>query len=242
MKYPNRTDFDEYASEYDASLNLGISVSGEDKLYFARGRVDWLRRCLEKIGEKPARAFDFGCGLGTSIPFLLDLVGVETVLGIDSSAKSLEIGAKQFNPQNVQMIPLQDYRPAGHLDLGFSSGVFHHIPPAGRPAAMQLIYDSLRPNGVFSLWENNPWNPGARYVMKRIPFDRDAIMVSAREACRLARAAGFEILRVDFLFIFPRSLRWFRGVEPLLSRFPFGAQYQVLCRRPRKDSPRGGHC
>jgi SAM-dependent methyltransferase len=232
MKYPKLTDFDEYASEYDASLNLGISVSGEDKLYFARGRVDWLRRCLHKMEEKPKRAFDFGCGLGTSISFLLDLVGVETVVGVDSSTKSLEIAARQFNSQNVQLIPLQDYRPAGCLDLGFSSGVFHHIPPGDRPAAMQLIYDSLRPAGVFSLWENNPWNPGARYVMKRIPFDRDAIMLAAPEACRLARIAGFEILRVDFLFIFPRSLRWFRRVEPLLSRFPFGAQYQVLCRRP----------
>src|SRR5437879_1883043 len=128
MTYRNPTDFDEYASEYDASLNLGISVSGESKLYFARGRVDWLRRCLRKLGEEPMTAVDFGCGLGTSISFLLDLVGVKSVVGIDSSVKCLEIGARQFSPQRVQMILLRDYRPDGSLDLGFCNGVFHHIP------------------------------------------------------------------------------------------------------------------
>lgn len=226
------TGFDEYASDYDASLNLGISVSGESKWYFARGRVDWLRRCLEKLGEQPKSIFDFGCGVGTGIPYLLKVPGVMSVTGIDESIKSLEIGRKHLDPKRVRMVSLADHQPDSRSDLGFSSGVFHHIPLAGRPAAMKLVYDTLRPGGLFAFWENNPWNPGARYVMKRIPFDRDAIALSAVEAARLIRAAGFEILRVDFLFVFPRSLRWLRGLEPLLSRLPLGAQYQVLCRRP----------
>ena len=97
---------------------------------------------------------------------------------------------------------------------------------------MRLVYKSLRPGGIFSFWENNPWNPGTRYVMSRIPFDRDAVTLSAFQARRLIQAAGFQILRVDFLFIFPRSLSWLRVFEPGLTKLPFGAQYQVLCRRP----------
>ena len=31
--------FDKYADDYDAALAEGLSVSGEDKDYFARGRV-----------------------------------------------------------------------------------------------------------------------------------------------------------------------------------------------------------
>jgi hypothetical protein len=31
--------FDEYADGYDAALTQGLSVSGEDKHYFARGRI-----------------------------------------------------------------------------------------------------------------------------------------------------------------------------------------------------------
>ena len=34
-----RVAFDEYADGYDAALTQGLSVSGEDKHYFARGRI-----------------------------------------------------------------------------------------------------------------------------------------------------------------------------------------------------------
>ena len=82
------------------------------------------------------------------------------------------------------------------------------------------------------MWENNPWNPGTRYVMSRIPFDLDAITLTAPEARCLLEAGGFEVIRTDFLFIFPRILSWFRGIEPLVSRLPIGGQYQLLCRKP----------
>jgi hypothetical protein len=34
------SEFDVYAGDYDAALNKGISVSGEDKEFFARGRLE----------------------------------------------------------------------------------------------------------------------------------------------------------------------------------------------------------
>jgi hypothetical protein len=40
------------------------------------------------------------------------------------------------------------------------------------------------------------------------------------------------VLCADFLFIFPRPLKWFRPLEPLVSRLPLGAQYQIICRKP----------
>jgi hypothetical protein len=68
--------------------------------------------------------------------------------------------------------------------------------------------------------------------MSRIPFDRDAITLAPPETRHLLKEGGFEILRTDFLFIFPRMLKPLRALEPLVSRLPFGAQYQVLCRKP----------
>ena len=61
--------------------------------------------------------------------------------------------------------------------------------------------------------------------MHRIPFDRDAIMMSSRVAHRLLSSQGFEVLRVDYLFVFPRILRTLRFLEPALSRLPLGAQF-----------------
>src|SRR4051812_19980524 len=43
--------FDAYAAEYDAALEQGISISGEGKEYFARGRILWLKKVLGALGE-----------------------------------------------------------------------------------------------------------------------------------------------------------------------------------------------
>jgi hypothetical protein len=87
------------------------------------------------------------------------------------------------------------------------------------------VYHRLRPGGIFSLWENNPWSPAARYVMSRCAFDEDAQMLAAGETNRLLRNAGFEILFTDFLFIFPAFLKSLRPLERRMHKLPIGAQY-----------------
>jgi SAM-dependent methyltransferase len=229
-RFLNET-FDQYAVDYDAALNQGISVSGEDKVYFARGRMAWLARCLRRLNEHPRQAIDFGCGIGSSTPFLFDLVGITNLIGVDVSSESLGVAAELYGALQAHFLPFEDYDPSEQLDLAFCNGVFHHIAPDDRAGAVEYIWRSLRPGGLFSFWENNPWNPGTRYVMRRIPFDRDAITLSAPEARRLLSVGGFEILRTDYLFIFPASLSWMRFIEPVVTRLPLGAQYQILCRK-----------
>ena len=114
---------------------------------------------------------------------------------------------------DAQFLLFDDYQPNERIDLVFCNGVFHHIPPDQRAAVVDYIYRTVRPGGMFALWENNPWNPGTRYVMSRISFDRDAITLTAPETRRLLISGGFEILRTDFLFIFPRLLSWFRRAD-----------------------------
>jgi hypothetical protein len=89
----------------------------------------------------------------------------------------------------------------------------------------------LRPGGIFAFWENNPLNPGTRYVMSRCDFDGDAIPIRSGDARRLLVENGFQIIAVQFLFLFPRFLRVLRGLETYVASLPFGAQYQVLCRK-----------
>lgn len=227
----NNPEFDTYATNYDAALAQGLSVSGEDKNYFAEGRVAWLASCLRHLRVRPKAIMDFGCGTGAATPFLLDLLSGEFVIGVDTSVGSLKVAERVFGSRPTQFLTLSQYQPNEHIDLAYCNGVFHHIPLNERADAVNYVYRSLRPKGLFALWENNPWNPGTRYVMSRIPFDRDAITLTPPEARRLLRAGGFEILRTDFLFIFPNILRRLRSIEPLVSRLPFGAQYQILCRK-----------
>jgi len=224
-------EFDGVAEGYDAVLDQGLSVSGETKDYFAESRVAWLAAQLRELNVAPGSIMDYGCGTGSAVPFFSQYFPYAELVGLDTSRRSLEV-ARQLNlGPKITFLACHDYRPAGKVGLVFCNGVFHHIPPERRPGALDYIRRSLRCGGLFAFWENNPWNPGTRYVMSRIPFDADAITLSALEAQRLLRDEGFEIIRTDFLFIFPRALRLFRVVEPYLARFPFGAQYQVLCRK-----------
>ncbi len=229
------SDFDAWSSDYDEALARGLSVSGEDKLYFARERIAFLGGCLRELGVRPDSVLDFGCGTGAATPYFLELLGVEQVVGVDSSERSLELARERHGSSQARFVTAREFSPGPVFPLAYCNGVFHHVPVAERPRVARRIRDSLQPGGHFALWENNPWNPGARYVMWRIPFDRDAQMLSARAACRLLVAAGFEIVRTDHLFIFPRALRGLRFLEQHLRATPLGAQYQVLARRPQGD-------
>lgn len=226
-------DFDAHAETYEAALNQGLAASGEGSAYFARGRLAWLNRRLLALGERPAVVLDFGCGTGSAAPLVLEMLDARSVIGVDTSRRSLDVARQAHGSERTRFLLFGEYAPDGRIDLAFCNGVFHHIPPYARPAAVDYVGRALRPGGLFAFWENNPRNPGARYVMRRIPFDRDARPLTAGESRRLLQAGGFEILRTDFLFIFPRILRGLRGLEPSLSRLPLGAQYQVLCRKPR---------
>jgi SAM-dependent methyltransferase len=225
------TDFDRHAISYDRELDEALALSGEDREYFGRGRVRLLAERLQRMRVLPRRLMDFGCGTGSTTPILLEMLGAESAIGLDTSQRSLDVAKQNYASERIHFLPVEKYEPAGSLDLAYCNGVFHHIPPADRAAALRLVRDSLRPGGLFSFWENNPWNPGALYVMARCAFDRDAETISPPKARAMLRAAGFTIVRTDFAFVFPRFLGAFRPLEQLVRALPLGAQYQVLCQK-----------
>lgn len=226
------SEFDEFADSYESDLNQALAATGEDLNYFARSRVRFLAHCLRNLSESPYSAMDYGCGIGGTALLLRELVGAKQVVGLDLSEPSLQRARKQCGCGAIRFQTFYEYQPAADLDLAYCNGVFHHIPPADRASAMGYIYRSLRPGGLFAFWENNPWNPGTRYVMAKCVFDGDAVTLSPPQAKRLVRYAGFTILRTDFLFYFPRTLKALRSLESRLRRVPLGAQFQVLCRKP----------
>jgi SAM-dependent methyltransferase len=231
--------FDSFADNYEQALSRGLDATGESKEYFACARIHWLNNQLRHLGEHPSRILDFGCGTGASIPLLLSMLGASEAIGVDVSKESLKIATDNYSSLGVVKFATPEATlPAANVDLAFCNGVFHHIPVLDRAGSMKYIFDSLRPGGIFAFWENNPWNPGTRYVMSRIPFDRDAVTLPPPESGKLAKAAGFDVLFTRFLFYFPKSLKWLRWIEPAMDRVPLGGQYVVLCRKPGY-SPRG---
>ena len=223
------SQFDAHAHNYETLLNQGLSVSGESRDFFLHGRVEWLKQRLEQLDHRARRVLDYGCGTGAGVPVLRRELGASAVVGLDTSSE--EIAVAKRDHADCEFRIAEHFTPAADFDVVYCNGVFHHIPPAERAGVVARIRDSLRPGGLFALWENNPWNPGTRWVMSRIAFDRDAVTLSGPETCRLLRAGGFEIVRLDFLFVFPRLLRPLRRIEPYLTSLPIGAQYLALGRK-----------
>lgn len=226
--------FDAYSQNYDEVLNAAIRISGETRQYFARGRLAWLARRLATRRASPARVLDFGCGTGAAVGLFFELLGAESVCGVDVSAASLEVARRATADSRARFVHADDYQPSGEVDLAFCNGVFHHIAPRERASTLEHIYRALAPGGWFAFWENNPWNPGAVYCMRRNPFDREAHMISPAHAPRLLRSAGFEVAETTYAFFFPRALRSLRRLEARLHWLPFGAQYMVLARKPER--------
>lgn len=224
--------FDQFADAYESDLNQALAASGEDQDYFARGRVRFLAECLRDLRKAPQSAMDYGCGIGGTTVLLREIVGTTRVVGLDISERSLARANVEYGSDNTIFRTFTQYDPVSDLDLTYCNGVFHHIPVEGRREAIAYIYRSLRPGGIFALWENNPWNPGTRYVMAKCAFDRDARTLTPPQAKQMLSGEGFEIMRTDYLFYFPRALKSLRFLEPRLRRLPLGAQFQVLCRRP----------
>jgi SAM-dependent methyltransferase len=226
----DRAEFDAFAGAYDEALNRGLKFSGEAKEFFAEGRVRWLRRRLAEQGHEAKAVLDFGCGTGTACPYLREGLGVERYFGFDPSAESVreavtaQAGAA-FTAQAGDV-------PVSAFDLAFTNGVFHHIPPEQRDAALAQVWRALRPGGWFAFFENNRWHPGVHFMMSRVPFDRDAQMLFPFQARALLRRAGFEIVLGDSLFVFPGALAFLRPLEPWLCKLPLGGQYLVLARKP----------
>lgn len=225
-------EFDQYAVNYEDALNKGIAVSGESKEFFAEERLQWLKKVLGENLPASIDVLDFGCGTGTAAPPIREIFSPKRIVGVDPSLASIEEARKLYGAY-AEFGTNDSLTPDSSFDLAYCNGVFHHIPLAERDSAVAYVLNSLKPGGYFGFWENNPWNPGTRYVMSRIPFDRDAITLTTIEAKGLLQKNGFTVISTTYRFVFPKFLSPLRVMEDSLSRAPLGAQYLVLCRKDK---------
>lgn len=207
-------------AQYEQQLQRGLSLSGEGAEYFSRQRVKYVQQKAAERGLSVGRILEVGCGTGTNLIALRAAFPTAQIVGYEPD-DSMRAQASQ----HVRVAELTGEMPREAFDLVFLNGVIHHVPPEERPTLFGQL--RARTAGLLAVFDNNPLNPGAMWVMRRIPFDRDAQPLRARTMVKHARMAGFGRTEVRTYFYFPGPLAALRGLEPSLSRLPLGAQYAV---------------
>jgi hypothetical protein len=202
----------------------------EGDRYYARGRLRWLRKCLDDLGERPATMLDFGCSNGVPSTDYFAQLHIHSVVGVEVSA-TRERGDQFLGAtERATFVHVVDYRATESMDLAFTHGVIPRMSDRDRAAAAVLVFRSLKSGGLFAFWDRNPWNQ--RFRTSAGSSNGHARALAPADARRLLRGVGFDIVHTTSAFVFPRTLSWCRPLEPLLAGLPLGREYMVLARKP----------
>jgi SAM-dependent methyltransferase len=215
-------DFDQYSDRYDALLASQQGLFARDRRFFHRAKVSQLRGALRIA---PARVLDFGCGVGGALLELREAFPGAELFGHDPSGESLR-KAGEACPW-ATMLDVEALR-SERFDLIFISCVLHHVPPDERRQAITDVAGRLTPGGAIAVFEHNPWNPVTRLLVRRCPFDADAVLLTRRESEALVREAGLADVRRGYFLVFPEWLRLLQPLERMLRALPIGGQYFVI--------------
>jgi len=224
-------EFDRFADEYLATHAKNLAVSGESPEYFARYKIDEIKRVWRARGwPDPAAILDFGAGIGASVPHFRRNFPAAEIIATDVSPRSLEIAAHRH--QGVARFELYGGSgppaPAASIDLAFSACVFHHIEADEHVGLFSALRETLRPGGALVIFEHNPVNPVTQHIVATCPFDENAVLIPAGVLKRRLNAAGFGDVEIAYTGFFPASLKAFRPLEPAMTALPIGAQYYAV--------------
>lgn len=226
----------EIPEEYEAMLKKGIGLTGNDKHFFIRGRLDLVEK-KTSLKDSPKRILDFGCGTGATSENLRLRFPESEIVGSDLSEPALAYAREKIQNQNIRFIALEKLQNEAEFDLIYLNCVIHHVPVAQRQAVIDQLFSLLSSTGALWIFENNPANPGTRWAMYRNPFDKGVVKIWPSELKKLLKNAGLKTQAEYFIFYFPQWLSWFRPIEKFFQKIPMGGQYAQIARKFKAPDP-----
>jgi SAM-dependent methyltransferase len=220
-------EFDKYSGDYESLVTdpVRTSFGGGSSDFFHARKMELLLRFFDRKGLRPSEMswLDVGCGGGELLELgkphfrkrsgcdpsagMLSRAGANVEVRLQTSATTIPFDSKAF-------------------DLVTAVCVYHHVVPENRVALTSEIRRVLKPSGMFIMIEHNPLNPMTRFVVSRVPLDKDAQLLSARVARSVAVAAGLRPFQTDYFLYFPKSFYQKLGrMENVLGWLPLGGQY-----------------
>lgn len=227
-----KVNFDNYATEYEKTMERDLGFFVEETGYLAEYKVKIVKHT--KDPGNTLNILEYGCGIGMNINYFVKHFPFSNIYGCDISQKSLDV-ANERNHGKVNFFFINEeniLKYKGFFDLIFVSCVFHHIHPEHREQSMKNIYNLLKNDGQFYYFEHNPYNPITRHIVNTCDWDTDAILLKPEESLTLMNNAGFKLVgRHKYTLFIPSILRFLRFTERFLSFIPLGGQYYIKAKK-----------
>jgi trans-aconitate methyltransferase len=230
----NESRFSDIGHTYDDQLAEGLRFTGEAAEFFAARRVARVRELVDTYGAPAKCVLDFGSGRGVAFAPLRAHFPDANIIAFEPEESLRDIALETARASNVEVLDFDVLPIRDEVDVVYCNGVFHHIARKDRLRVMKSLVTSMHDRALSFVWENSPYNPGTRFVMSRIAFDRDAELLTPEAMRDLQKDAGLDAIATEYHFVFPRALRLFRPVERLLRSVPVGGQYLVVSRGHRR--------
>lgn len=218
-------EFDKFAENYHESLRNSLAVTRTSDEYQAEYKVRLLKSRTARSGTG-LNILDFGCGVGLSLPYLLEQFSGSNIFATDVSEVSLQLVLAKFHQVKIIDSALNTTEK---FDIIFLSTVLHHITASARVEILENLRAHLKPDGRLVVIEHNTYNPLTRRIVSNCPMDVDAELISMRDIKKLlSRDCGFKIRETGYCSFFPEPLKALAKLDPVLKRIPLGGQYFVV--------------
>ena len=223
-------EFDRYASDYDALLRDPLRDRfTQSSDFFHRRKWILIQRFLERHRFSAANSvwLDLGCGKGELLA--LGRSSFARAVGCDPSQQMASSASLEVRHQPLpEVLPFPD----AAFDFVTSVCVYHHVPVESRLPLTQDVFRVLRAGGLFCMIEHNPLNPVTQLIVKRSPLDRDARLLTSRQARRYLNLSNLEAVDLAYFLYLPEKVfDKAPRLETALAAVPLGGQYAVLSRK-----------
>ncbi|MDR1193065.1 MAG: class I SAM-dependent methyltransferase [Peptococcaceae bacterium] len=243
----NKTaEFDKLAEDYNEIVAKDLGKFGKYRDTAFIYKVKYLRYILKK---EPKTILDYGCGIGSFIPYLHNCFKNAKLYGCDISSESIKTARMNYSYCDFRVIEnVNDLRLYEKVDCVIINTVLHHIPPNEHEYWINGLYSILNENynggGIIVIFEHNMGNPLTKSFVKNTKIDENAVMLDPKYCKRLLLNKFYHtkigdketILEKDrvklaFTYFFPWRNTLFTIVERFLFWLPLGAQYCVYAKK-----------
>jgi len=213
------------------SLWSAAGFADDNRRVFGDSRRVYLRRkavFLRKLAPDVPWWLEAGAGNGE---FAAELIfqGCRTLL-LDSSLdllRSFRGTSEGLVAADAACLPFPD----GSVPGVVCSCLLHHLDDCSLRAFIREAARVLAPEGRLVVFDHNPLHPAVQWLIRMLPYDRDARLVTPRMTKTVMRQAGIEPAGTAWLNAVPACLRGLEWLERLLSGMPAGTQWAVWGRR-----------